>query len=109
MIYAALIVFAALWWAALVLGPQVDDLRIAEWHHAHLGVALAVLGLALGWPALAWVGVGVLADDSVQHAAQRWWLGSKSRLSLLHWLYGKTLYRLAFVRRFNQWLDRGGQ
>ena len=105
MIYVALIGFAALWWAALVLGPQVDDLRIAEFHHAHIGVALAVLGLAFGSPLVAWIGVAVLADDSIQHAAQRWWLGSSSRFSLLHWLYGKTLYRLAWVRRLNSFLD----
>jgi len=91
---------------AVCFGPQRDDLRGREMHHAYLGVALALIGLAFDWRALAWAGVAILADDSVQHAAQRWWLGPQSRLSLLHRLYGKTLYRWAWVRRLNEWLDR---
>jgi len=106
MIYLALIGFAALWSAALLAGPQVGDLRVAAWHHAHIGVALWAIGTACGWPVLAWLGVGVLADDGVQHAFQRWH-DPASRYSLLHWIYGKTLYRLAWVRRLNQWLDGG--
>ena len=105
MIYAALIVFAALWWAALVFGPQVEDLRIAEWHHAHLGVALAILGLALDWPVLAWVGVGVLADDAVAHSVQRWL--SPNFQGPLHRLYRVTLWRIPMIQRLNRWLDGG--
>ena len=100
----ALAVFGALWCAAMIACPQVVDLRLNEWHHAHLGVAVGCIGWAVGWPALAWTGVGVLADDAVQHAVQRWH-DPASRYSLLHWLYGKTLYRIAWIRRLNSFLD----
>jgi len=103
-IYFALIGFAALWAGALV-GPQVGDLRINAWHHAHIGVALALLGLAFGWPVLAWLGVGVLADDAVAHSVQRWLRPDFQ--GPLHRLYGLTLWRIPWVRRLNQWLDGG--
>ena len=92
--------------AALLLGPQVDDLRAEEWHHGYAGAVLYIFGWSFGWTWLQIVGFVLTTDDAVQHGIQRW-ARAPSYRSPLHRLYGLTLYRLAWVRRLNTWVDRG--
>lgn len=105
MIWAEVLTLAVLL-SALLLGPQVDDLRAEEWHHGYLGVLLFAFGWSFGWAWLEVMGLVLTTDDALQHAAQRW-LNRPAFRSPFYRLYGLTLYRLAWVRRLNKWLDRG--
>lgn len=87
-----------------LMGPQHDDLRFAEIHHGHFGLLLILAAMLGAWSWLGWVGVVVLADDTMQHGIQRWARRPAYR-SPLHRLYG-VAYRWPPVRRLNQWLDR---
>jgi thiol:disulfide interchange protein len=89
--------------------------RILEPHHGYYGAALlAMAGWAAlavhHWPwrlvygALAVLGAWVLADDIYQHVRQTRQTGYASSI---HRWYVRTLYRLAWVRRLNAWLDGG--
>ena len=40
--------------------------RLAEIHHLYIGMALALIP----WPPAHWVGLVLMADDTVQHAVQ---------------------------------------
>lgn len=89
---------------AAMIGPQVDDLRWREVHHAYLGLMLLMVGLALNSTLVQWVGAAFVADDAVQHGVQRFLKRPASRVSLLH-LVNAVLYRIPFWRRLNQWAD----
>jgi hypothetical protein len=75
----------------------------SEWHHLYLGVVLIVVGLVVrrrwprAWKWVAGVGAYLVLDDAAQH-----FLGWPSPAK---WLYGQTLWRLAWVRDVNVWLD----
>jgi hypothetical protein len=84
-----------------------------EPHHGYYGAALLALALWAAaavhhWPwrvvygALAVLGAWVLADDIYQHLRQAWQPGYDSSV---HRWYVRTLYRWAWVRRLNAWLD----
>jgi hypothetical protein len=78
------IVAGAAEFITLVWFGSVVRLRVwRQWHHFWLGVAL------LHWFPL--VGLGVMADDALQHAVQLRWPEFRSPL---HLLYRYTLYAL---------------
>lgn len=71
--------------AALAGGEQKDDLRLLEFHHGWLGAGVVALGAWREWEGVALVGFFILAEDALQHAAQRWSsAGAKWRSGLWH-------------------------
>lgn len=67
-------------------------------HHALYGTAVVLLGVPLGWPLwVLWAGVGVLADDALQHTLQLYWRAS---FTSPLWYLGKYAFYvpLAWVR-----------
>ena len=91
--------------AFAMLGPQVDDLRWGEAHHAYWGALLVLAAWPMHLVPLAALGTVLLLDDAWQHAVQRFgdWPAYRSPL---HIAYGWVYRRWAWVRRLNAWLDR---
>lgn len=101
---AGALALAALFLAAVWLGPDRGDLNPRQAHHGYWGAALYALARLLGWSWVAWVGLALLADDALQHAVQRW-LRRPAFRSPVHRLYGLA-WRLSWVRRLNAAIDR---
>ena len=78
---------------ALSMTGRGSDLYWNELHHAYYGWALMLLG-AFTWSPLFYVGLVIAWDDAIQHALQNLPGWGEKRPSFLHWLYGKTLYRV---------------
>jgi len=96
----------ALLFALAMNGEQVGELQWRKLHHAYYGAVLLPLGLALGWPWLAWVGAILLLDDGIQHAAQRITGRVTWRLSLIDWLVLPLVWKIPGVARLTAWIER---
>jgi hypothetical protein len=85
-------------WALVVFLLSAKSIK--EMHHIYIGLVLVLF--FRGW--VQWTGVGLCLDDAVlEHAA----LGLTGKnFSVVAWLYGKTLWKLPFVRELNDWLNR---
>ena len=70
------------------------------WHHGYLGFALWLLGLMANWPIVSIIGFLIMFDELLQILTNNQYGG------ILHKIYVKTLYKIKFIRRFNEWLDR---
>ncbi len=86
----------ALLWAASRDGAGGHVVRLDEWHHLYLGLALAGWALRRGHPWLLVVAALIAADDGWQHATQA--LGDWGYVSPLHHLFGVYLWPYAAVR-----------
>lgn len=75
-----------------------------ETHHYYYGALVLTLGLVLGQNVLVALGSLVCLDDALEHVLER--LSGRPGLSILLWLYQRTLARIPLVRRVNTYLDR---
>lgn len=97
---------------SFVAGPAVGHLNWRQAHHGYWGLALVLAGFACVLAGWYWLGVAmmaagnvVLADDTVQHAVQRF--GERPEWkSPGHRAYGWAWRRWAWVRAVNEWADR---
>lgn len=79
-------------------------------HHFYLGL---VLSLAAFWgmlrsgsalfPVIFFVSLLIMIDDFIQHWIQK---TTKDYLSPLHLLYAETLYKIKFIRKLNEFIDK---
>jgi hypothetical protein len=67
-----------------------------QWHHSYLGALLVGVGLLVGARWCWLLGAVLVLDDVIEHT---------TGVGVLLWLYARTLWRLAWVRRLNAWLD----
>lgn len=94
---AIAIASGALLWAASHQGTAGHRLvRLDEWHHLYLGLALAGWAAWRRQPWLLLVAALIAVDDGWQHVRQA--MGDWTYASPLHELFGAYLWPLAAVR-----------
>ena len=78
-------------------------------HHFYIGMILILLWFIIliyresNFTLMLIAGLTIAIDDAVQHYKQ---LKDPKYRSLLHKLYGKTLYKLGFIRKLNALFDK---
>ena len=79
-----------------------------EIHHFYWGLILLVIGFVLLFAlpvvglVISIIGLILIVDDIIQHFIQQ---KRPEYRSIIHRLYGATLYRLEWVQKLNTWAD----
>lgn len=74
--------------------------RLKGWNHGYLGAVLIFVGVYFNLVWLIILGLTIVVDELYQIISKNQYGG------ILHWLYIKTLYKIPFVKRFGEWMDK---